>query len=134
MILARKDLELRSSRYGIQKEDDAVLKNFVIFYLFKKLYLPIWDRYHRYLFMRGSQDLLQVGLVGSLRFLPNWYNLLRKVGPKTVCFSFKKKKSEDFIRVFGILVISHPLQLRFWPVNYHFERKNIPYETIQNST
>ena len=81
MILARKDLELRSSRYGIQKEDDAMLKNSVIFYLFKKLYLPIRDRYRRDLFMRSSQDLvLQYGPARLVQFLPNRYNLLHEDG------------------------------------------------------
>ena len=57
----------------------------------KNSYLPIWGEYYRALFMRGSQDLvLQVGSARTLQFLPNRYNLLRKVGPKTICFSWKK--------------------------------------------
>ena len=35
MILMLQDLELQSSRYGIQKEDDTVLKNYVTFFLKK---------------------------------------------------------------------------------------------------
>ena len=31
-------------------------------------------------------------------------------------------------------MISHPFELRFWSINYHFEGKNMPYETVQNST
>ena len=55
--------------------------------------------------MRGSQDLiLQVGSTRSLQFLPNRYNLFYKVGPKLYIFPVKNV----FIRVFDILVISHP--------------------------
>ena len=54
-----------------------------------------------------------------------------KLGKKLPVFPWKK--NEDFIRVFSILVIYHPFELQFMPINYRFEGKNIPYKMIQNS-
>ena len=78
-----------------------------IFFL-KILYLPNRGRYHRVLFMRGSQDIvLQVGSAKKLQFVLNRYHLLCKVCPKNYLF-FLKKKNEVFIMVFGIFLVSHP--------------------------
>ena len=54
----------------------------------------------------GQELVIQDGLAKSIHFFANLYNLLHEFGPKAVCFSLKKVMI--FIRVFGILVISHP--------------------------
>ena len=93
MILTLPILELRSSRYSIRKEGNAVLKILWHFSL-KNSYLPNWGRYHWVLFMKGSQDLiLRVGWTGSLQFLPNWYSLFHKVGLKIAHFSRIKREN-----------------------------------------
>jgi len=105
------------------KEKWRSIGNFATLIL-ENSFLSIRGKYCRPLFMECSWDIIIQSCLGKLlQLLPSWYNFLHKKRPKNS--SFWLENSETFNQSFGIILISHPFELWFLPINYRFKGEKI---------